>query len=121
MGFITARELSQKGFNIIFTSRSKAKGDAAVQALQQANPQGQFQLRMMDLADLRSVKDLTKAMLDEGNGIDVLVNNAGVMACPEMRTQQGFEYQLGVNHLGAPGPRATLPDLADSALQRVCA
>jgi NAD(P)-dependent dehydrogenase (short-subunit alcohol dehydrogenase family) len=54
----------------------------------------------LDLSDLNSVRDCTSRVLDSGKGIDVLLNNAGVMACPKMATKQGFEYQMGVNHLG---------------------
>lgn len=57
-------------------------------------------LAVFDLADLASVQDYANSALDAGTRLDVLVNNAGVMACPLMRTRDGFEYQLGVNHLG---------------------
>ena len=92
--------LAAKGFDVTFTSRSRDKGEAAIKSLQAQNPSAKFELRIMDLSDLDTVKDLSKSMLDEGKSIDVLVNNAGVMACPEMQTKQGFEYQLGTNHLG---------------------
>lgn len=54
----------------------------------------------LDLADLDSVRTCAQQWLDSGRPLDVLVNNAGVMACPLMRTKEGFEMQLGVNHLG---------------------
>jgi NAD(P)-dependent dehydrogenase (short-subunit alcohol dehydrogenase family) len=54
----------------------------------------------LDLANLGSVRDASSRLLDSGRPLDVLVNNAGVMACPELRTDDGFELQLGVNHLG---------------------
>ena len=57
-------------------------------------------ITLLDLANQASVKDCAMRALDEGAPLDVLVNNAGVMATPEMRTDDGFEYQLGVNHLG---------------------
>eukprot|EP00798_Chlamydomonas_sp_ICE-L_P009169 gene9169-16301_t len=55
---------------------------------------------MLDLADLESVRDCSARLLDKGAAFDVVLNNAGVMACPKMETVQGHEYQLGVNHLG---------------------
>jgi NAD(P)-dependent dehydrogenase (short-subunit alcohol dehydrogenase family) len=100
MGYITARELALQGFHTIIACRDSAKSEAAIRSLQQNDPSGSFELRQLDLSDLRTVKDLGKAMCDEGKPLDVLVNNAGVMACPEMATKDGFEYQLGVNHLG---------------------
>ena len=54
---------------------------------------------IFDLADLGSVREWGKRAQDVGLPLDVLVNNAGVMACPELRTKDGFELQLGVNHL----------------------
>lgn len=54
----------------------------------------------MDLADLGSVRAWAQRAQDFGHPVDVLVNNAGVMACPQMQTRDGFEMQLGVNHLG---------------------
>ena len=100
MGYITARELAAQGYHTIFTSRDTEKGRTALQSLQANNPAGSFEVRQMDLADLSTVKDLGKALCDDGQRLDVLVNNAGVMACPEQATRDGFEYQLGVNHLG---------------------
>lgn len=68
--------------------------------LRAAAPRGSFEARTLVLDDLSAVKDFIKTTLDHSDQpIDVLVNNAGVMACPEMRTKDGFEYQLGVNHL----------------------
>ena len=100
MGFITAREMAAKGYRTIIACRDPTKGQAAVQSLQEQNPSGAFELRQLDLSDLSTCKDLGKSMCDEGRPLDVLINNAGVMATPEMSTKDGFEYQLGVNHLG---------------------
>ena len=52
---------------------------------------------MFDLADLKSVKEFSSKLVDSGRPIDILLNNAGIMACPEMRTKDGFEMQFGVN------------------------
>jgi len=60
----------------------------------------EIDIAVFDLADLASVREYANKALDSNTKIDVLINNAGVMACPEMRTRDGFEYQLGVNHLG---------------------
>jgi len=66
----------------------------------QAVPAGRIASVRLDLADLDSVRTCAQQWLDSGRPLDVLVNNAGVMACPLMRTKEGFEMQLGVNHLG---------------------
>lgn len=92
-------------------------------------PSGEFRYQLLCLDDLSSVRDFNKRMCDEGRPIDVLLNNAGVMACPEMKTKDGFEYQLGVNHLGhfvlTSGLLPLMSDsercvLADPVIRRRC-
>jgi NAD(P)-dependent dehydrogenase (short-subunit alcohol dehydrogenase family) len=100
MGLVCARELAAKGFHSIIACRDPARGEAALQALREGNPAGSFELELLDLSDLGSVSDMVKRTCDKGTPIDVLMNNAGVMATPEMQTKDGFEFQLGVNHLG---------------------
>lgn len=63
-------------------------------------PGAKVEIGIVDLASQASVKDFARRALDIGAPLDVLVNNAGVMATPQMSTADGFEYQLGVNHLG---------------------
>ncbi|GAB4823373.1 hypothetical protein N2152v2_010419 [Parachlorella kessleri] len=63
-------------------------------------PEAKLEVAVFDLADLSSVRDWANKALSFGFPVDVLVNNAGVMACPRLETKDGFEYQLGVNHLG---------------------
>jgi retinol dehydrogenase-14 len=64
------------------------------------NPGSSIDIGEFDLADCDSIRNFSKGLLDEERRIDILCNNAGVMACPMMRTKDGFEMQLGVNHLG---------------------
>jgi NADP-dependent 3-hydroxy acid dehydrogenase YdfG len=99
IGFETAKALAHS-HKIIVGARNEAKGKAAVAKLKDAVPGASCELAVFDLADLDSVSDFSKAMLDAGTPLDVLINNAGVMACPLSRTKQGFETQIGVNHLG---------------------
>jgi NAD(P)-dependent dehydrogenase (short-subunit alcohol dehydrogenase family) len=92
IGLVAARELARHGARVVLAVRDTAKGDAAA-----ASIPGDAEVRRLDLADLASVREFADAW--EGD-LDVLVNNAGVMATPERRTADGFELQFGTNHLG---------------------
>jgi NAD(P)-dependent dehydrogenase (short-subunit alcohol dehydrogenase family) len=80
--------------------RNVERGEDAVSRLAQAVTNANFTIKQLCLEDLSSVRDFCKNIQDQGVAVDVLLNNAGVMACDEMKTKDGFEYQLGVNHLG---------------------
>jgi len=99
LGLESAKRLAGGGARVVIAARSKAKADAAVQAVGK-NAVGVE----LDLADLKSVKTLPArldAALGGGAAIDVLLNNAGVMAVPERQsTADGFEKTVGINHLG---------------------
>ena len=92
IGRIAARELARAGARVTLAVRDTAKGEAAA-----AEMTGSVDVRRLDLADLSSVRAFADAWADD---LDVLVNNAGVMAVPESRTKEGFEMQIGTNHLG---------------------
>lgn len=91
LGAVIAAELTRAGANVIVACRDTAKGEQAAKAMP-----GRTEVRRLDLADLASVREFA-ADLGE---ISVLVNNAGVMATPKGRTTDGFELQIGTNHLG---------------------
>ena len=92
IGLAAARELGRAGARVVLAVRDEGRGrDAA------ATIPGETEVRRLDLADLSSVHAFADAW--EGD-IDVLINNAGVMAIPERRTADGFEMQIGTNHLG---------------------
>jgi NAD(P)-dependent dehydrogenase (short-subunit alcohol dehydrogenase family) len=92
VGLQTARALAGAGARVVLAVRDLAKGEAAAESIG-----GDHEVRRLDLADLASVREFAHGW--EGD-IDVLVNNAGVMATPERRTADGFELQIGTNHLG---------------------
>jgi NAD(P)-dependent dehydrogenase (short-subunit alcohol dehydrogenase family) len=92
IGLVAARELARAGARVILAVRDTAKGEEAA-----AGIAGETEIRPLDLADLASVRAFASAV--DGN-VDVLINNAGVMATPERRTKDGFELQFGTNHLG---------------------
>jgi NAD(P)-dependent dehydrogenase (short-subunit alcohol dehydrogenase family) len=92
IGLVAARELARAGARVVLAVRSVAKGEEAAKTIS-----GDAEVRTLDLADLASVRAFADAW---DGGLDVLVNNAGVMAVPEQRTVDGFEMQIGTNHLG---------------------
>jgi NAD(P)-dependent dehydrogenase (short-subunit alcohol dehydrogenase family) len=91
LGEITARELARVGAKVILAVRTTGKGDAAVSGMT-----GDVEVRKLDLQDLASVREFA----DGVEAVDVLVNNAGIMAVPYAQTVDGFESQIGTNHLG---------------------
>lgn len=92
LGLITARELARAGAHVILAVRDTAKGDQAA-----ASIPGQTEVRTLDLADLASIRAFADGM---DSDVDVLINNAGLMAIPQSKTKDGFEMQIGTNHLG---------------------
>lgn len=101
IGYETALELGRAGAHVIVACRDAARGQAALAQLQAAAPRASFALEQLDLADLSSVRAFAQRFLATGQKLDVLVNNAGVMALPKRElTVDGFERQFGTNHLG---------------------
>ncbi len=96
LGLVTATELARVGAHVILAVRDIAKGEAAATGMAAANP-GKVEVRKLDLQDLGSVRDFAGGVEAD---IDVLVNNAGIMAVPYALTADGFESQIGTNHLG---------------------
>jgi len=97
----TTRRLAGAGANVIMAVRSKEKGDAARDEILAQQPSAQLEVRLLDLADLSSVKSFAETLLSESRPLHVLVNNAGVMAPPKrFETVDGFELQFGTNFLG---------------------
>jgi NAD(P)-dependent dehydrogenase (short-subunit alcohol dehydrogenase family) len=91
LGAITARELARNGAKIVMAVRNTSKGEAAAREIP-----GEVEVRRLDLQDLSSVRQFA-----DGIGTaDILINNAGVMAVPYAETVDGFESQIGTNHLG---------------------
>lgn len=100
LGYETALALAQHGAEVILAARNADKGRDAVASIRAAAPQANLHFARVDLASLASVAEFSSSMLEQGRAIDMLVNNAGVMALPERQeTVDGFEMQLGVNYL----------------------
>lgn len=100
LGFEVALALAGLGAVVVMAGRGQDKGRAAQAAITTAVPDASLELYELDLADLASVRGCAEAIATEHPRIDLLVNNAGVMGVPRQATVDGFELQLGVNHLG---------------------
>jgi len=102
IGVETARALAFAGANVVLACRSVASGEQVAARLRAELPTdtGQLEVAALDLADLESVGAFVRGFLASGRTLDVLVNNAGVMAAPLTFTAQGIESQLGINHVG---------------------
>lgn len=101
LGYHTALELARKGAQVVLGCRDDARANAAMARIHLEVPDADLVVRPLDLADLDSVQRFAEQVAGEVEGVDVLVNNAGVMAIPQRQTTaQGFEMQLGTNHLG---------------------
>jgi NAD(P)-dependent dehydrogenase (short-subunit alcohol dehydrogenase family) len=100
LGLEVARELARRGALVVMAARDQAKAEAARASIRAQVPDARLELRPLDLASLASVGEAAAAILANHPRIDLLVNNAGVMAIAERRTGDGFEMQLAVNHLG---------------------
>jgi NAD(P)-dependent dehydrogenase (short-subunit alcohol dehydrogenase family) len=100
LGLVTARELARAGASVVMACRNLDKGHAAIEQVRAAVPDAQVQLEELDLASLESVRGFAERYRATHDGLDLLINNAGVMAPPRRRTADGFELQFGTNHLG---------------------
>ncbi|MFE3162130.1 oxidoreductase [Streptomyces sp. NPDC059224] len=98
LGYVTARELARKGARVVLACRSEARGQEAGDRMAAEVPDAHLEFGRLDLGDLASVRDFAHSF--PYGRLDLLVNNAGVMAPPYGTTADGFETQFGVNHLG---------------------
>mgnify|MGYP003649498118 CR=1 FL=1 len=100
LGQETARAMAAKGAHIVIPVRDMAKGEAAVAAIKASVADAEIELMQCDLGKMASIRAFAKAFLVQHDKIDLLINNAGVMACPHMTTSDGLEMQFGTNHIG---------------------
>jgi NAD(P)-dependent dehydrogenase (short-subunit alcohol dehydrogenase family) len=120
IGLVLARRLAAAGADLVLPVRDRGKGEAAAAGIRARVPRAAVTLHELDLASLGSVAAFAAALLTEGRPIDVLVNNAGVMTPPERRTTaDGYELQLGTNHLGHAALVAHLMPLLRAGRARV--
>lgn len=100
LGLVTARDLAAKGAHVVMAVRNQKKAADAVEQIRAAVPDASLELVSLDLSSQASVKDAAGQILAAHDRIDLLINNAGVMAIAETRTADGFEMQFAVDHLG---------------------
>jgi NAD(P)-dependent dehydrogenase (short-subunit alcohol dehydrogenase family) len=100
LGQETARAMAARGAHIILAGRDQAKLDESVAAIHAAHPKAQLDTLTVDLTSLENIRAATSRARQRFAKIDILINNAGVMATPFTHTHDGFEMQLGTNHLG---------------------
>lgn len=101
LGFEDALQLAHAGAEVIIAGRNSTKGEDAVQRIRQSAAGADVRFEMLDLADLTSVAAFGERLKGQVDSLDLLINNAGVMTPPRrLTTADGFELQLGANHLG---------------------
>jgi NAD(P)-dependent dehydrogenase (short-subunit alcohol dehydrogenase family) len=100
LGWETARALAGHGAHVLVGARTRVKATEAIERITATSPAGTLEPLVVDLSDLDSVATAAETVLTEQARLDALVNNAGIMMTPYGTTAQGFEQQLGVNHLG---------------------
>ena len=99
IGKVTALDMSKRGAKVIILCRNQDKAKEAANEISDETG-GVVAYEKLDLASLASVQECAKNLLDSEEKIDILINNAGVMNCPNWKTEDGFDMQLGTNHLG---------------------
>lgn len=100
LGLEVARELARAGAHVVMAARNLDKAESARDDIRADAPDASLEIVPLDLASLASTDDAVAAILASHDALDLLVNNAGVMGIPERRTDDGFEAQFAVNHLG---------------------
>lgn len=100
LGVATSMELARRGARLLLTARDPSKAQDTVARIVAETPGADVQVVSLDLADLADAKRAAREVVQQHDRIDILVNNAGIMATPRRTTVDGFELQIGTNHLG---------------------
>lgn len=118
IGFEAAKMLGRAGADVIIGCRNAQKAEKAVQDIK-AVSKGEVNSVALDLASLNSVRECAETIKDKHEKLDGLINNAGIMMTPETKTEDGFELQLGTNHLGHFLLAGLLYELVEKASGRI--
>ena len=100
LGYEATRMFADRGATVVMACRSTDRGNDAKEEILEELPDADLHVRKCDLADLDSIRAFAERLHEDVDAVDVLCNNAGVMAIPRRETADGFEMQFGVNHLG---------------------
>ena len=100
IGFAAARLLAQRGGHVVLACRNPRRGEDALRRVQGFAPDATVELLVLDLGDLAGIRAAVAEFAERHGHLEVLINNASVMATPLRRTADGFELQFGTNHLG---------------------
>ncbi|WP_430815345.1 oxidoreductase [Carboxylicivirga sp. RSCT41] len=117
LGKQAAKVLSAKNATVIMAVRNMEKGHNVLQEITKAYPTNKTVVMKMDLSSLQSVERFAQTFKERYDRLDVLINNAGIMACPFATTEDGFEIQMGTNHLGHFALVGHLMDVLKSTAQ----
>ncbi len=113
IGFEAAKALALKNAHVTLAVRNMEKGEAAKSAILNQSSSAHVEVSYLDLASLESVANFANGFLVDHSTLDLLINNAGIMIPPYSKTKDGFESQMGTNHLGHFALTAKLYDLID--------
>uniref|UniRef100_A0A8C6SS72 Zgc:112332 n=1 Tax=Neogobius melanostomus TaxID=47308 RepID=A0A8C6SS72_9GOBI len=100
IGKETARDLARRGARIVMACRDLERAEEAKQDIFEDTGNENLVIRKLDLSDTKSIRAFAELINKEEKQVNILINNAGIMMCPYSKTADGFEMQLGVNHLG---------------------
>lgn len=100
LGLETAVDLSRRGGKIYIACRDNKRGEDALKEISRRSGSNDVHFLRLDLASMESIKEFSKKFHELESQLDILINNAGVMACPKGSTKDGFETHIGTNHLG---------------------
>ena len=100
LGFWSVKAFAENGAEVVLACRSTGKGEKAKSEILNEVPGGKIEVAELDLADLESVRNFASDFQKKHTRLDVLLNNAGIMTTPYFKTKDGFEGQMGTNHLG---------------------
>ena len=111
LGFATSKALANNNATVVMACRNIQKGETAKSTIMKECPHANIEVMELDLMDLSSVKSFAQNFIARYHSIDILINNAGIMMPPYFTTKDGFESQLGTNHLGHFALTAHLLDM----------
>jgi NAD(P)-dependent dehydrogenase (short-subunit alcohol dehydrogenase family) len=100
LGFEDTKALAAKGAHVVMACRNLEKAEAAADTIQREIPGASLKVQLLDLASLESIRDFAREFNNHYDRLEILINNAGLMAIPQRKTADGFEMQFGTNHLG---------------------